>query len=172
VNQRPSADAGPDKSSIVGESIEFDGSRSSDSDGEIIGFQWNFGDGAGAGSAITRHMYVNPGIFTATLTVTDNIAATGTDTAAVTVQTIPEAIQALSDLVRSLNLVQGISNSLDAKLQAILAALEAAKAGKRQDAVSKLGAFIQEVEAQRGKQLTNSQAEMLLALARRIVTVI
>jgi len=41
--------------------------------------------------------------------------------------------------------------SLDAKLQNVQAALEAVNAGQREDAASKLAAFINAVEAQRRK---------------------
>ena len=50
-----------------------------------------------------------------------------------------------------------------------LAALDAANAGNRNDAINKLEAFINSVEAQRGKELTDEQAELLGSYARYIV---
>ena len=106
------------------------------------------------------------------LTVTDIDSATATDTATVTVQAPAGAVRSLSALVLSYNLKQGIASSLDGKLQKVLAALEAANAGQRQDAANKLGAFIDAVEAQRGKALSNTQANELAALAGRILAVL
>ncbi|WFP50857.1 PKD domain-containing protein [Methylomonas sp. EFPC3] len=54
-------------------SVEFNGSGSSDRDGSITGYEWNFGDGSGVSrSATVTHSYNTPGTYTATLTVTDN----------------------------------------------------------------------------------------------------
>jgi parallel beta-helix repeat protein len=78
----------------------------------------------------------------------------------------------LIDLVESMNLQQGIDNSLDAKLTSALDALEALNADKRNDAINKINAFINEVEAQREKKLTNEQADLLIAAAQEIIDLI
>lgn len=58
--------------------VNFDGSASSDQDGEITDYQWNFGDGeTGSGKQI-QHVYKNAGSFTAKLTVTDDDGANDT----------------------------------------------------------------------------------------------
>jgi len=80
------------------------------------------------------------------------------------------AITALIATIESMNLQQGIENSLDAKLDNALDALDAANAGNRNDAINKLGAFINAVEAQRGKALTDAQANQLVALANNIIS--
>ena len=65
--------------------VTLDGSRSSDSDGSISSYNWNFGDGAtGSGKATTSHVYQTPGTYTATLIVTDNSGLT--DIATQTIQ--------------------------------------------------------------------------------------
>jgi len=79
------------------------------------------------------------------------------------------AMQDLIDTVELMNLQQGIDNSLDAKLTAALDALEAVNAGQREDAINKLNAFINEVEAQREKKITNEQADCLIAKATAII---
>lgn len=72
-------------------------------------------------------------------------------------------------LVESYNLQQGISNSLDAKLQAAQDSLAAANAGNRPDTIQKLQAFINQVEAQRGLAITDAQATALINFANRII---
>ena len=52
--------------------VHFDGSDSYDSDGEVVEYFWDFGDGQNATGAIVDHQYVSEGTFTVTLTVTDN----------------------------------------------------------------------------------------------------
>lgn len=71
-----------------------------------------------------------------------------------------------------MNLQQGIDNSFDTKLKNALASLEALNAEKRDDAINKLYAFINEVEAQREKKLTNEQADYLIAGAQAITNAI
>ena len=51
---------------------EFNGEPSSDSDGEIASWHWDFGDGSEADSARTSHSFENGGTYTVQLTVTDN----------------------------------------------------------------------------------------------------
>jgi PKD repeat protein len=57
--------------------VAFDGRTSTDPDGVVAGYSWNFGDSA-SGTANTStlanpvHTYLSPGTFTTSLTVTDN----------------------------------------------------------------------------------------------------
>lgn len=84
-NKPPIAEAGSDKTSLIKKSITFDGTSSTDPDGSIVKYVWNFGDGTVGEGAVVTHMYTNPGTYTVTLTVTDNLGATGTDTCKVTI---------------------------------------------------------------------------------------
>lgn len=84
-NQSPIANAGPDKTGAIRTNISFSGSGSYDPDGTISNYAWNFGDGTtGSGVSVT-HKYTKTGIFTVTLTVTDNKGAASQDTATVTI---------------------------------------------------------------------------------------
>jgi PKD repeat protein len=166
-NSQPTADAGQNKILIINEVAGFDCSASFDPDGSIVNCQWDFGDGTGTNGAITTHKYESPGTLTVTLTVYDDQGASANDSAAVTVLSIAQAIQTLSETVTALNLPQGISNSLVAKLEAASRALQAGNLRQGHDAMNYLTAFINEVEAQRGKSLSNLQADTLVSLARR-----
>jgi hypothetical protein len=79
------------------------------------------------------------------------------------------SIAALISLLESFNVQGGIENSLEVKLKGVEASLTAPNAAQRQDAINKLQAFIQEVEAQRGKTLTNSQADQLELMANQMI---
>jgi PKD repeat protein len=51
--------------------VHFDASRSSDPDGDKLRFSWLFGDQSEETGTITTHTYTTPGLYTATLKVTD-----------------------------------------------------------------------------------------------------
>ena len=68
----PIAHAGGPYSGTVNVAITFNGSASSDPDGSVVGYQWNFGDGGGAAGAMPVHAYAATGAYTVTLTVTDS----------------------------------------------------------------------------------------------------
>ena len=59
--------------------VEFDGTRSRDSDGLIVQFAWEFGDGARAEGPRVSHAYTANGVYLATLTVIDQFGAKDTD---------------------------------------------------------------------------------------------
>jgi PKD repeat protein len=64
-----------------GENIHFDASESYDSDGAIVAYSWDFGDGTTATGITVDHAYDNNGVYTVTLTVTDDDGATDSATA-------------------------------------------------------------------------------------------
>jgi YD repeat-containing protein len=75
VNQPPVAQHGGPYSGLSVTAIQFNGSNSSDSDGGITSYQWNFGDGTSGNGATVSHSYATPGSRTVALTVTDNNGA-------------------------------------------------------------------------------------------------
>lgn len=88
-NDAPSADANGPYTAMLGKGQAFvtlDGNGSTDPDGSITEYEWDFGDGStpGTGKTVT-HGYSSRGVYTATLTVTDNCGATGESTATVTI---------------------------------------------------------------------------------------
>src|SRR5207245_2104731 len=80
-NQPPVASFTP---SCSGLSCAFT-STSSDPDGSIVAWSWNFGDGATATAQNPTHSYAAGGTYSVTLTVTDNSGATNTAARTVTV---------------------------------------------------------------------------------------
>jgi PKD repeat protein len=84
-NFTPEARAGNDMPGLVGIPLAFDGRRSFDPDGSIVSYEWDFGDGStGMGSQLA-HTYSEAGMYTVTLTVTDDGGATAQDTATVAI---------------------------------------------------------------------------------------
>ncbi|HFA49705.1 MAG TPA: PKD domain-containing protein [Bacteroidetes bacterium] len=53
-------------------SVSFDAGASTDPDGTIVSYDWNFGDGTLATGVTTNHVYNNPGTYSASVVVTDN----------------------------------------------------------------------------------------------------
>lgn len=55
--------------------VSFDARASTDPDGSITSFAWSFGDGTSGSGATVEHVYQGPGLYTPTLTVTDDRGA-------------------------------------------------------------------------------------------------
>ena len=75
-NQPPVADANGPYSAMVGDTVAFDGTGSSDPDGNIVSYSWDFGDGSTGTGPNPTHAYATAGTFNVTLTVTDDNNAT------------------------------------------------------------------------------------------------
>lgn len=73
--------------------VTFNGAASTDPDGAIVQFRWDFGDGSSATGVTATHTYTATSTrsFTATLTVTDNGGRSATATATITVTVSDEA---------------------------------------------------------------------------------
>jgi len=92
--QAPVADAGPDQTVDEDSIMRFDGSASSDNDPNFAAtakFEWTFTDGT---TAITLYgvepfyVFATPGVYAATLKVTDAAGNSDTDTVTITVRDI------------------------------------------------------------------------------------
>ncbi|MFI6518294.1 PKD domain-containing protein [Spirillospora sp. NPDC050679] len=81
-NQKPAAAFTSDCDQLK---CGFNGSASSDPDGSIASYQWDFGDGGSATGATPEHTYAAAGTYTVKLTVTDDKGATATRSDTVTV---------------------------------------------------------------------------------------
>jgi PKD repeat protein len=85
IDNPPAADAGADKNATKDVAVTFDGSNSTDDNG-IVSYSWDFGDGTAVASDVSPvHTYATAGTYTVTLTVTDTIGQTDSDTMEVVV---------------------------------------------------------------------------------------
>jgi hypothetical protein len=96
----PVANAGPDRTCLVGETISLDGSTSTGGfDGlQVDGkhsYRWEFGyaDFTYEGGLVAPIAFPEPGVYTVTLTVCDNLGSCSTDTTQVTVSAVTEGTE-------------------------------------------------------------------------------
>ncbi len=69
-----------------GQVCTFDGSASTDADGTVLNYAWDFGDGSTATGAQAEHGYATPGTKQVTLTVTDDDGAPASTTSDVVIE--------------------------------------------------------------------------------------
>ncbi|MDO3381614.1 glycosyl hydrolase family 18 protein [Gilvimarinus algae] len=84
-NLAPTADAGGPYSATLGNAIAFDSSASSDSDGNIATYSWDFGDGNSSTQASPSYTYAAAGNYSVSLIITDNDGATASASTSATV---------------------------------------------------------------------------------------
>ncbi|WP_233198300.1 LamG-like jellyroll fold domain-containing protein [Cryobacterium sp. Y50] len=80
-------------SSVDGLALQVDASSSSDSDGQITGYAWTFGDGATGTAVQASHTYAESGTYEVTLIVTDDAGATAAATESVTVTAVEPPVE-------------------------------------------------------------------------------
>jgi hypothetical protein len=122
VNSAPTANAGGPYTGVVGIAVSMNGSASSDPDGDVLSYAWDFGDtGTGTG-ATTSHTYAAPGTYTVTLTVSDGTLSDSDATTALIVDFFPatgfvtggnKSIKLASGKPQSCFQIQPINNSFD-----------------------------------------------------------
>ncbi|NBB78443.1 MAG: PKD domain-containing protein, partial [Verrucomicrobia bacterium] len=92
-NQPPVAVATVDpEDGNSGTTFTFDGTGSSDPDGLIASYVWDFGDGESATGVSVNHSYASGGNYTATLTVTDDEGSIATTDLVVSVSALPDPV--------------------------------------------------------------------------------
>ncbi|MEP4484899.1 hypothetical protein [Marinobacter alexandrii] len=84
-------------------------------------------------------------------------------------QTSSERVNDLIETTTQMNLANGIANAYDSKLTSAFSALNDTNTKNDGAAFNKLYAFIYSVEAQRGGKLTDSEADLLIASAMRVI---
>lgn len=80
--QPPTASANGPYPGITAVAVNFSSAGSTDPDGNISSYAWDFGDGVNSAAANPSHAYAEAGNYTVTLTVTDNDGQTDSDTTA------------------------------------------------------------------------------------------
>jgi hypothetical protein len=100
LNTAPVANAGADQTGVVGQTVQLDGSGSSDVDGDLLTYQWTLTERpTGSGATLTNPASVNPtitldkpGSYTAQLIVHDGAVESAPDTVVLsTVNSAPAA---------------------------------------------------------------------------------
>ena len=101
-NSVPIADAGPDQTALVGETVTLDGSGSSDADGDSLMFTWALTSvPSGSAAVISDVTAVNPtfdidlpGTYVAQLIVNDGMADSAADSVRITTENTPPVANA------------------------------------------------------------------------------
>lgn len=89
ANAPPTANANGPYTGQAGTAVSFSSSGSSDSDGTITGYLWDFGDGNSSTAANPSHTYASAGTYNVSLTVTDNGGLQDTDNTTATISNPP-----------------------------------------------------------------------------------
>ena len=101
-------------------SVNFTGLLSTDADGIITNWSWNFNDvyPSSATGALASHRYNAPGVYSPVLTVTDDLGATGSATVTVTVTGTPlPNTCSLATISAEFKRVNSISDAATATIQ-------------------------------------------------------
>jgi PKD repeat protein len=75
----------------VNQALHFDASDSRDGDGQIVTYAWDFGNGAIGRGISVSHAYTRAGVYTATLTVTDDDGLTASAEHVVQIEEGPQS---------------------------------------------------------------------------------
>jgi len=75
INRAPTANADGPYTAFSGVPLTFDGTGSSDPDGDPLTYAWVFGDGSTGSGATPAHSYASIGLYGVALTVSDGLAS-------------------------------------------------------------------------------------------------
>ncbi|WP_295817683.1 PKD domain-containing protein [uncultured Microbacterium sp.] len=94
-------------------SVSVDASASTDPDGSIASFAWDFGDGSTGAGATASHVYTSAGTYTVSLVTTDDKGATTTASHAITVVADQPPVAAFVTGVTDLRVAVDATGSTD-----------------------------------------------------------
>ena len=97
MNVAPTANPGGPYTGEPGVAVVFDGSMSSDPNGDPITFAWDFGDGSMGSGTTPSHIFTADGSYAISLTVTDDLGASSTATTTATIATPPANSPPIAD---------------------------------------------------------------------------
>jgi PKD repeat protein len=106
---------GPGAATIAGDPVGFDASGSSDPDGSIAGYAWDFGDGATATGPTVTHSFARSGSYTVRVTVVDDSGSTASVTQQVSVRAPPRPARCLVPDLRGQTLDRARRSIRDAR---------------------------------------------------------
>jgi len=109
-NAAPIAMAGNDQSTSPSSNVSFNASGSTDPDGTIVNYTWDFGDGTSGYDIEVTHAYAKTGVYAVILTVTDNLGGIGMDILIVSVVAPPTPV----DLTPIENDISSLQNDISA----------------------------------------------------------
>ncbi|NJN95754.1 MAG: PKD domain-containing protein [Anaerolineales bacterium] len=98
-NEPPVAVASADSEVLEGSVASFDASDSSDPGADVLTYAWDFGDGQNGSGESASHVYDDNGVYSATLTVTDDSGAFSSAGVAVTVLNVIPTVEAGPDVM-------------------------------------------------------------------------
>ncbi len=94
INVAPTVEAGPDQTGLEGHFVAFNGSFTDPGCWDTHNITWDFGDGEFAyGTLMPYHKFGDNGVYTVTLTVTDDDGGVGSDTLTVTISNLDPYVQ-------------------------------------------------------------------------------
>jgi len=97
-NVPPTVEAGLDRTVNEGDTVNFSGSFTDPGSADTHTVEWDFGDSSLANGTLTpSHVYADNGVYTVTLTVTDDEGVPGSNTFTVTVNNVAPTVEAGSD---------------------------------------------------------------------------
>jgi hypothetical protein len=120
----------------------------------------------GADVVIGSHIYAKAGEYEIAVTLTDDDGGASQASMLVVVNRSTVSLDSLIGTITGLKIPKGLKNSLLSKLDDVPRLLEHHRINA---AINKLRAFINFVEAQRGKKLSREQAKELISTARSII---
>lgn len=114
TNQPPTADVGDPYAGAEGSEVVFDGSNSSDPDGDSLTYDWDYGDGHTAADAgpTPSHTYADDGTYTVCVTVSDG-AATDEDCTTADISNVAPTVGPISISADLVEVGTGVSTNAD-----------------------------------------------------------
>lgn len=175
VDNLPVANAGQDQIIYTCRdckaTITFDGSGSGDADGDTLTYKWTWAVGGQSyeASGVNPTIELPIGTHTIQLVVNDGVVDSLPDEVSITVVGPVELLAQLQNELAAMNADKGVLNGLAAKVDTAVKKLADKNVKNNVAAVNALQAFINAVNAQRGKKITHEQADSLVAAAQRII---
>ncbi len=173
----PTAALTGDTSLDEGQAGSYDASGSTSSPDPIVSYEWDWNyDGNTFNPSVdtgptASHTWMDNGTYTVAVRVTDDDGSTDIATLSVIVEKIPPevVVENLSNEVDTMDLPEATKNNLNASLDNATKVLKDSNPKNDVSAINALQAFINKIEAQRGKKIPKEVADELIAKAQEII---